>query len=281
MAMTSGAVTIGTSLRAMTDTLPEDGHVMPAFFIGHGSPMNALEDNEFTRGWKAEMANVRKPAAILCVSAHWLTRGTWVTAMDHPKTIHDFGGFPRELSEAQYTAPGLPELARRVSETVQGTPIGLDQDWGLDHGTWSVLKPVFPKADLPVVQVSIDLSKPGAWHYELAKELSNLRRRGVLILGSGNIVHNLRWMDGQRLDQGFDWALETNELTNRLILNRDHAKLCDYQSLGKSAARAIPTPDHYYPLLYTLALQGPQEDVKIFNDKAVLGSITMTSVRIG
>ncbi|KLU05005.1 hypothetical protein RISK_002998 [Rhodopirellula islandica] len=279
--MASGMETIGTSLRAMAETLPEDGHVMPAFFIGHGSPMNALEDNEFTRGWKAEMADVPKPTAILCVSAHWLTHGTWVTAMDRPKTIHDFGGFPPELSAAQYAAPGDPELAGLVRETVQGASIGLDQGWGFDHGTWSVLKPVFPKADIPVVQVSIDIAKPGEWHYQLGKQLNRLRRRGVLIIGSGNIVHNLRWMDAQRIDQGFDWAMEMNEITNGLILNRDHAKLCDYQSLSKSAARAIPTPDHYYPLLYTLALQGPQEDAKIFNDKAFLGSITMTSVRVG
>lgn len=281
MAMASGAVTIGKSMQAMEEALPENGKLMPAFFIGHGSPMNALEDNEFTRGWKAAMANVPRPSAILCVSAHWLTRGTWVTAMDRPKTIHDFGGFPRELSEAQYAAAGDPRLAGLVSDTVKGTTVGLDQGWGLDHGTWSVLKPVFPKADIPVVQVSIDIAKPGAWHYALAKELSSLRRRGVLIIGSGNIVHNLRMVDFRNLQKGFDWAIEMDELTKQLIRNREHAKLCDYGSLGKSARLAIPTPDHYYPLLYTLALQNAKEEATIFNAKAVAGSITMTSVRIG
>ncbi|ELP29916.1 4,5-DOPA-extradiol-dioxygenase [Rhodopirellula baltica] len=281
IAMASGAVTIGASLQAMAETLPEDGNVMPAFFIGHGSPMNALGDNEFTRGWKAAMEDVPKPKAILCVSAHWLTRGTWVTAMDRPKTIHDFGGFPRELSEAQYAAPGDPKLAGLVSDTVKGTPVGLDQGWGLDHGTWSVLKPVFPMADIPVVQVSIDIAKPGAWHYGLAKELMSLRRRGVLIIGSGNIVHNLGLMNFQNFERGFDWAIEIDETIKQLILNRDHGKLCDYRSLGKSARLAIPTPDHYYPLLYALALQDANEEATIFNDKAVAGSITMTSVRIG
>lgn len=281
MAMTTGAVAIGTSLKTIAEALPEDGEIMPTFFIGHGNPMNALEDNVFVRGWKEAMADVPKPKAILCVSAHWLTRGTWVTAMERPKTIHDFGGFPKKLFDTQYHAPGDPRLAGLVRETVQGTPVGLDHDWGFDHGTWSILKPVFPQADIPVVQVSIDIGKPGEWHYALAKEFANLRRRGVLILGSGNMVHNLRMIDFQMGPKGFDWANEIDEVFQRLILERNHAKLCDYSSLGKAALLAIPTPDHYYPLLYTLALQGENETATLFNAQTMMGSTSMTSVRIG
>lgn len=281
MAITSGAIAIGTSLKSMAETYPEDGGLMPAFFIGHGSPMNALEDNVFVRGWKKALADVPKPKAILCISAHWLTRGTWATAMERPKTIHDFGGFPKQLFEAKYTAPGDPRLAEFVRDSVKNTPVGLDYEWGLDHGSWSVLMPIFPQADIPVIQVSIDIAKPGAWHYEFAKELASLRRRGVLIVGSGNMVHNLRMLDFQLTQKGFDWAIEIDEVFKRLILDGNHPKLCDYAALGKSAQLAIPTPDHYYPLLYTLGLQRKDEQATIFNANTVMGSISMTSVRIG
>ena len=281
MASTGGAMALGSSLKAIADQFPEDGQQMPAFFIGHGSPMNAIEDNVFVKGWKTAVTNIPTPKAILCVSAHWLTRGTYVTAMPRPRTIHDFGGFPKELFEAQYAAPGAPELAVAIRDTVKSTQVGLDRDWGFDHGTWSVLKPIFPSADIPVIQVSIDISRPGAWHYELGKELASLRRRGVLIIGSGNMVHNLRIIDFNLQRKGFDWAVEMNELFKRHITSGNHTPLLDYKSLGSSAALAIPTPDHYYPLLYSLALQGKDEPVSIFNDQAIMGSLTMTSVRIG
>jgi 4,5-DOPA dioxygenase extradiol len=277
----TGAVTLGTSLKTLSETLPEEDVVMPVFFIGHGSPMNALEDNEYTKGWKAAMANIPKPKAIVCISAHWLTRGTFVTAMEKPKTIHDFGGFPKELSSAEYPAAGNPALAKEVSEIITSTPVGLDQDWGLDHGTWSILKPIFPDADIPVLQLSIDYYQPGTWHYDLAKELGALRKKGVLIIGSGNMVHNLRMADFSQKEKGFDWAVEMNDIFKKYILDGDHNPLKEYKTLGKSALLAIPTPDHYYPLLYTLGLQGKDEKVSIFNDKAMMGALTMTSVRIG
>lgn len=201
--------------------------------------------------------------------------------MERPKTIHDFGGFPKELFAVQYPAAGEPALARVVRDVVKHTPVGLDQDWGLDHGTWSVLKPVFPRADIPVIQVSIDIERSGKWHYDLAKELAGLRRRGVLVIGSGNMVHNLRMIDFAMKRNGFDWAAEINDTFKRHILRGDHAPLCDYKSLGKSATMAIPTPDHYYPLLYALAMQSTDEQAVIFNDQAIMGSLTMTSVRIG
>ena len=281
MAAMFGTVSLGTAAKAMSDAFPEDGRLMPVFFIGHGSPMNAIEDNVFVKGWKAALADVPQPKTILCVSAHWLTRGTLVTAMERPKTIHDFGGFPKELFAVQYPAAGEPALARVVRDVVKHTPVGLDQDWGLDHGTWSVLKPVFPEAAIPVIQVSIDIERSGKWHYDLAKELASLRRRGVLVIGSGNMVHNLRMIDFAMKRTGFDWAVEINDTFKKHILRGDHAPLCDYKSLGKSAAMAIPTPDHYYPLLYALAMQSTDEQAVIFNDQAIMGSLTMTSVRIG
>jgi 4,5-DOPA dioxygenase extradiol len=281
MLAATGAVTIGTSLKTLSEVLPEQDVTMPVLFVGHGSPMNALEDNEFTKGWKEAVSKIPKPSAILCVSAHWLTNGTFVTAMKQPKTIHDFGGFPQALFDAQYPAPGSPEVAQEVSELVKSTPVGLDHDeWGLDHGTWSILKQMYPDADIPVLQLSIDYYKPGAWHYELGKELAALRKKGVLIVGSGNMVHNLRMIDFSKQEGGFDWAIEINETFKKLILEGNHDPLKDYKSLGKSAELAIPTPDHYYPLLYMLALQGKKEEARIFNDKPVMGSLTMTSVFI-
>ncbi len=283
MATATGTAALGTALQSLRDALPEQDERMPALFVGHGSPMNALEDNQFTQGWRQLATEMPRPKAILVVSAHWLTDGTHVTAMEKPQTIHDFGGFPKALFDAQYPAPGDPELAKSIAEEVKSTTVGLNQDWGLDHGAWSVTLPMYPKADIPVLQLSIDYAKPGEYHYALARELSSLRKKGILIIGSGNMVHNLRMVDFSKIDSdyGFDWAIEMNELFKKKILDGDHRPLLDHYSLGASARLAIPTPDHYYPLLYTLGLQEKGEAAEIFNDKAVAGSLTMTSVRIG
>jgi 4,5-DOPA dioxygenase extradiol len=256
---------------------------MPLLFAGHGSPMNAIEENEFVAGWKESVKSITKPTAILCISAHWETAGTSVTAMKNPKTIHDFGGFPQELYEVQYPAPGNPELAKEVSGIISKTTVGLDESWGLDHGCWSVLKHMYPSADVPVVQLSLDYSKPAEYHYELASQLSLLREKGVLIVGSGNIVHNLGLVAWNNLDTpgfGYDWALEANEKMKRFILADDHKALINYRLQGKAFELAIPTPEHYLPLLYILALKLENEKVSFFNDKAVAGSLSMTSLMI-
>jgi 4,5-DOPA dioxygenase extradiol len=262
---------------------PRTGAKMPVLFMGHGSPMNALEDNEFTSNWEKTASQLPRPKAILCVSAHWLTRGTHVTAMAKPPTIHDFGGFPAELFAVKYSAPGDPVLAEETRRAIKGTQVVADHDWGLDHGAWSVLKRMYPKADVPVVQLSIDYDRPPQWHYDLGRELAPLREKGVLILASGDMVHNLRRVAFERIGEayGFDWALEAQAKFNKLIQARDHAPLIDYPSLGEAVRLSVPTPDHYYPLLYALALQGKGDEASIFNDKAVGGSVTMTSVLIG
>lgn len=256
--------------------------LMPVLFMGHGSPMNGIEVNEFSSKW-AEMAkNIPVPKAVLVVSAHWFTRGTRVTAMDFPQTIHDFGGFPQALFDVQYPAPGNPQLAHETAELVKSTSVILDHDWGLDHGAWSVVKNMYPEANIPVLQLSIDYTKDARYHYELAQELSALRRKGVLILGSGNMVHNLRMMSWEMINGGgYDWALEMDEKFKSLILNKDHNPLINYQQMGSAAMLAIPTPEHYLPLMYTLGLQEKNEEATLFNDKAVGGSLTMTSVKIG
>ncbi len=257
---------------------------MPVLFLGHGSPMNAIEDNEFVQGWKAIGKTIPKPAAILCVSAHWETKGTFVTAMEKPKTIHDFGGFPAALFAVQYPAPGSPTFAAETKHIITKTEVGLDQQWGLDHGCWSVVKHLYPQADVPVFQMSLDYGKPAQYHYELAKELALLRTKGVLIVGSGNIVHNLRMIAWDKIstpNYGYDWAIEANEKMKQFILSNNHKDLIAYSSQGKAFDLAIPSPDHYLPLLYTLALKEENEKVNIFNDKAVMGSLTMTSLMIG
>ena len=256
---------------------------MPVLFLGHGSPMNAIEENEFVRGWREIGKTLRKPNAILCVSAHWETKGTFVTAMEKPKTIHDFGGFPEELYEVQYPAPGSPEAARGIKDTVKKTEVGLDDLWGLDHGAWSVIKHLYPDADVPVIQLSLDYQKSAQYHYELAKELKSLRKKGVLIIGSGNMVHNLRMVDWNRLNDanyGYDWAKEASEKIKTFILSGNDKQLIDYKSQGSAFNLAIPTPEHYLPLIYALALKEENEKVSFFNDKAVGGSLTMTSVKI-
>lgn len=267
-----------------TKGLGEEEEKMPVLFIGHGSPMNAIEDNEFSKRWQQMGKEIRTPKAVVVISAHWLTKGTLVTAMPNPKTIHDFGGFPQVLFDVQYPAPGNPELASEIQKLITNPAVELDHDWGLDHGTWSVVKHMYPDADIPVLQLSIDYYKPAAYHYELAKQLLSLRKKGILIIGSGNMVHNLRMVAWDKLNEseyGFDWALEMNDIFKNKISNGFHKELIQYEKLHKAATLAIPSPDHYYPLLYILALQTDNDKVEFFNDKAVGGSLTMTSVKIG
>ncbi|SFH11338.1 Aromatic ring-opening dioxygenase, catalytic subunit, LigB family [Pedobacter insulae] len=255
--------------------------LMPALFMGHGSPMNGIALNEFSKSWTDIAKSIPVPQAVLVVSAHWFTKGTRITAMDFPATIHDFGGFPQALFDIQYPAPGNPILAKETAELIKGTTVTLDHDWGLDHGAWSVIKHMYPLADIPVLQLSIDYTKDAHYHYNLAKELLALRKKGVLILGSGNIIHNLRLMNWEMIQGGgFDWALEMQETFKNLILNKEHQALIHYDSLGSAAKLAIPTPEHYLPLMYTLGLQNENEQAVLFNDKAVGGSLTMTSVQI-
>jgi 4,5-DOPA dioxygenase extradiol len=283
-AAAAGALMTLSSLRNFTDTLSEEDEKMPVLFVGHGSPMNAIEDNEFTQQWAKMGSEIIKPKAVICVSAHWLTRGTHVTAMAQPPTIHDFGGFPKALFDTQYPAPGDPALATETRTLIQKTTVGLDHEWGLDHGTWSILKKMYPLADIPVIQLSIDYNQPGSYHFELGRELAALRKKGVLIIGSGNMVHNLGMVAWDKMNEpgfGFDWCIEMNEYFKKHITEGDVTPLLDYQKLGKAAQLAIPTPDHYYPLLYTLGLRDENDAVSIFNDKAMAGSLTMTSVKIG
>ena len=256
---------------------------MPVLFIGHGSPMNAIEENEFVREWRNIGKTLPRPNAILCVSAHWETRGTFVTAMEKPMTIHDFGGFPKALFDVQYPAPGSPELATLTREIVKKTEVGLDEKWGLDHGAWSVINRLYPEADVPVIQISLDYYQAPQYHYDLASELAELRRKGVLIIGSGNMVHNLGLVAWDKLDAdsyGYDWAIEASEKMKKFILNGDHQPLINYKLQGKAFNLAIPSPEHYLPLLYALALKEESEKVTLFNDKAIAGSLTMTSFKI-
>jgi 4,5-DOPA dioxygenase extradiol len=262
---------------------PEKGNLMPAVFVGHGSPMNAISDNEFSEAWKQLGKALPKPDAILCISAHWETMGTFVTAMDKPRTIHDFGGFPDELFQVQYPAPGGQWLAQETKKALIKFAAGLDSDWGLDHGCWSVLRKMYPDAELPVVQLSLDYSKQGSEHYAIGRELAVLRRQNVLVIGSGNMVHNLRritFTDDGYMDLrpfGLDWALQANALFKELIDEKRHEQLANYQDLGEAVRLAVPTPEHFLPMLYTLALQQEGEKVSYFNDKPVGGSLTMTS----
>lgn len=272
-----------TGLRSWATTFRPSEVRMPVLFVGHGSPMNGIEDNPFSAYWKKLAAEIPKPSAVLCVSAHWLTKGTFVTAMEQPRTIHDFGGFPDELFAVQYPAPGSPELARSTSELVTSIEIELDHEWGLDHGTWTVVRHMYPDADIPVLQLSIDYHKPASYHYELARELTALRNKGVLIIGSGNIVHNLRMIDWQHVNEfhAYDWAAEIDNLVRDKTLNGDFNALINYDRLHSEILKAIPTPDHYYPFIYALGMVQPSEPIEVFNDHPVGGSITMTSYRFG
>jgi len=254
---------------------------MPVLFLGHGSPMNAIEINEFSRTWQDMGKSLLRPSAVLCVSAHWETRGTFVTAMEKPPTIHDFGGFPKALFDVEYPAPGDPRLAVETKNAITKTAVEPDQNWGLDHGCWSVMKHLFPAADIPVVQLSLDYSQPARYHFELAGELSAFREKGILIIGSGNMVHNLRVIDWHKPDTGFDWAEEANAKLKKLILADDYKELINYNSLGREVELAVPTPEHFLPLIYALGLKEKNEEISTFNDKLVMGSISMTSFKIG
>jgi 4,5-DOPA dioxygenase extradiol len=255
---------------------------MPIIFFGHGNPMNALQDNAYTQGWAAIGESIPRPKAILAVSAHWYVPYTAVTISPAPRTIHDFGGFPRELYQVEYPAPGEPELARRVQSLLAPTEVHLDTQWGLDHGTWAVLCHVFPKADIPVVQLSIDETQPPAFHYELAKRLAPLRDEGVLIIGSGNLVHNLHtYAWGRHPVEPFDWAVRFEEQARQLLLAHNHAPLIEYETLGRDAMLSIPTPEHYLPLLYTIALARETDVIGFPIEGVDGGSISMLTVQIG
>ncbi|MCV9934356.1 4,5-DOPA dioxygenase extradiol [Flavobacterium sp. LS1R47] len=256
---------------------------MPVLFLGHGSPMNAIEENEFVAGFRNLAKTLPQPNAILCISAHWYTKGTKVTAMEIPKTIHDFGGFPQALFDVQYPAKGSPELAVETKRILSPVEIELDETWGLDHGAWSVIKHLYPEANVPVIQLSIDYTKSGQYHFELAQKLQSLRHKGVLIIGSGNIVHNLRLVDFHNYDRdnyGYDWAIEARQTINDYLQDGNFQPLINYEKMDKAIQLAIPTPDHYLPLLYTLGLKDKSEELSLFNDKLLAGSLSMTSVKI-
>ena len=247
---------------------------MPVLFLGHGSPMNAIEENEFVRGFRSLAQTLPKPNAVLCVSAHWFTKGTKVTAMQMPRTIHDFGGFPKELFAVQYPAKGSPELAMITEEILKPTHVELDEKWGLDHGAWTVIKHVYPDADIPVIQLSIDYTKPASYHFALAQQLQSLRHKGVLIVGSGNIVHNLGLVDFAHMHKdnyGFDWAIESREKINSWLLDGNFDPIIHYAKQGAAINLAIPTPDHYLPLIYALGLKEKSETLSLFNDKLLAG----------
>jgi 4,5-DOPA dioxygenase extradiol len=256
--------------------------IQPAIFFGHGNPMNALQRNAWTESWSAIGARLPRPRAILAVSAHWYLPATLVTAAERPRTIHDFGGFPKELFEVRYPAPGDPALSRRVQELLRPTPVGLDDRWGLDHGTWSVLCHVYPSADIPVVQLSIDETQPPTFHYELARRLAPLREEGILILGSGNLVHNLHtYAWGRHPAEPFDWAVRFEKTARDLMLSNEHGPLVDYESLGRDAVLSVPTPEHYLPLLYVMALRREGEPVTFPVEGVDGGSISMLTVQVG
>jgi 4,5-DOPA dioxygenase extradiol len=272
------------SFNQFTGNLPIRDYLMPVLFVGHGSPMNGIEDNEFSRTWSKLAQEIPMPAAVLVISAHWLTRGTQITGMDFPPTIHDFGGFPEQLYQVQYPAPGSPQLASETAALIHSSVVGINHDWGLDHGAWTIVRHMYPLANIPVLQLSIDFTKDAAYHYQLAREIFSLRQKGVLIMGSGNMVHNLRMVAWDKLNGpafGYDWALGMNQTFKDLIAAGDHKQLMDYRNLGKEAQLAIPTPEHYLPLIYTLGLKGEKDEISFFNDKAVGGSLTMTSVLFG
>lgn len=268
-------------LKNITDGF-EHSSRMPVLFLGHGSPMNAIEDNEFVQGFKQQAQQLEKPKAIIVISAHWETKGTYVTAMENPRTIHDFGGFPKAMYEQQYPAPGYPTLAKELNSIVQPDhTIHLDDKWGLDHGSWTVVKHLFPEADVPVIQLSIDKTQKAAYHYQLAEQLKQLRDKGVLIIGSGNLVHNLKRIAWNKVNEhyAYDWATEADTKMKKWILEGNHQNLIDFRKQGTAFDLAIPTAEHYLPLLYTLGLKDKKDDILIFNDAPLAGSLSMTSVK--
>jgi 4,5-DOPA dioxygenase extradiol len=257
-------------------------NLMPAIFVGHGNPMNALLKNSYTDGWASIGNSIPRPKAVLAISAHWYISARAVTANSVPQTIHDFGGFPKELYQVVYAAPGSPELARRVQELLDPVSVELDKSWGLDHGTWSVLRHVFPEADIPIVQLSIDEREPPQFHYEIGKRLAVLRTEGVLILGSGNIVHNLHsYAWGMQGVDPFDWAVRFEKKARELLLKGDDAPLISYERLGRDAQLAIPTPEHYLPLLYVIAARKEGEQVRFPVEGVDGGSVSMLAIQIG
>lgn len=269
-------------LNSLSQSFPNT-EKMPVLFLGHGSPMNAIEENQFVTGFRNVAKTLPKPNAILCISAHWYTKGTKVTAMEMPETIHDFGGFPKELFDVQYPAKGSPALAQETKNLLQPVNVELDDKWGLDHGAWSVIKHLYPKADIPVIQMSIDYTRPAQYHFELAQKLNSLRHKGILIIGSGNIIHNLGLVDWQNFDKdnhGHDWAIEARANINEYLINGNYQPLINFDKQSKAFNLAIPTPDHFLPLIYTLGLQEKGESLSLFNDKLVAGSLSMTSVKI-
>jgi 4,5-DOPA dioxygenase extradiol len=254
---------------------------MPVIFFGHGSPMNTLASNEYTEAWRKLGASVPKPQAILAISAHWFTRGTAVTAMATPRTIHDFGGFPQALFDVRYPAPGDPALAARVRDLLAPVEVHLDESWGLDHGTWSVLVHAFPDAGIPVVQLSMDGTKPAQFHYAIGKRLAPLREEGVLVVGSGNVVHNLMLMRAGEGVPAFDWAIRFNDKVRAALASGDHSALIEFERLGEDARLSVPTPEHYLPLLYIAALQAEDEIMSFAVDGYEAGALGMLTAVAG
>jgi 4,5-DOPA dioxygenase extradiol len=254
---------------------------MPVLFLGHGSPINAIEENIFVEGWRNIGKTIPKPNAIICISAHWETKGTKVTALQQPKTIHDFYGFPQALFDVNYPAPGSPELATEVKDLIKTTDVDLDKMWGFDHGSWSVIKFLYPEADVPMIELSLDIYKSPKEHYELAKELNALRTKGVLIIGSGNVVHNLRALNWNEPNGGYDWAHEVNDTFKNIITSGRHDELFNFVQKGSAFNLAVPSMEHYLPSVYALALQGKEEEVTLFNDQLIYGSLGMLSFKIG
>lgn len=258
------------------------GTSMPAFFFGHGNPLNALQENAWTQSWAAIGRNIHHPRAVLCISAHWYLPSTLVTAMTAPQTIHDFGGFPQELYQVEYPAPGEPDLARSVQEMLAPLPVNLDYSWGLDHGTWSVMRHVYPEADVPIVQLSIDETQPAAFHFELGKRLAPLRDQEILIVGSGNLVHNLHaYAWGRHVPEPYEWAVRFEKVARDLMIGGKFDPLVDYESLGGDALLSVPTPDHYLPLLYVLGTKRNEETVTFPVQGIDGGSVSMLTVRVG
>ena len=286
LGLTSAAIPMVTSLNSLEklSSTFKSTKRMPVFFLGHGSPMNGIEDNQFVQGFKKQGELLEKPNSIIVISAHWETKGTKVTAMEFPKTIHDFGGFPKALYEVQYPAPGHPELAKEISTIVQPEDtVHLDHQWGLDHGAWTVVKHMFPKADVPVIQLSLDYTLNGQQHFDLAQQLNRVRDKGVLIVGSGNMVHNLRRLEWSKINDnyGYDWAIEANTKMKEWILSSNHKQLIDFKNQTQAFNLAIPTPEHYLPLIYVMAMANNKDEKLLFNDQYLGGSLSMTSVKIG
>ncbi len=282
----TGSVMKLSALEQVTSSF-EETSLMPVLFVGHGSPMNAIEDNPFSREMKAIGKKLPKPKAILMISAHWETKGTYVTAAEKPETIHDFGGFPKELFDTQYPAPGSKWLAEETQKTVTSTSVGLDHKWGFDHGCWSVTKNLYPNADVPIIQLSLDYTRDAQYHYDLAKQLFSLRKKGVLIIGSGNMVHNFGYVAMKPGSQDFNepfghaWALEANDTFKKLITANDFKSLINYKTYSSALKLSAPTPEHYLPMLYSIALRDKTDHLSFFNDAAVGGSFSMTSVVLG